>query len=241
MTDLFTTTIVGDVVARDIRSAAVFTRYHIDFCCGGRRSIEDACRAGGVNPEAVLPDLEALPPPEAPAHDFTTWPIENVIERVVTKHHAYVRAQIPVIQGFADTLASKKADRYPLLLAMRDIWTRLAADLAHHLDKEEIILFPFIRSLAQAAGNRHVLPPQTPFGTIQNPLGLMEVEHEAAAHDLSKLRQLSNNYQPPEEACATWRAFYAELDAFERDLHEHVHLENNVLFPAATRLEEELS
>ena len=238
MTDLFTTTIVGDVVARDMRSAAVFARYGIDFCCGGRRSIADACRAGGVSPEAVLHDLEALPSTTAAAQDFTTWPIERVIDRVVTTHHAYVRAQIPIIQGFADTLASKKADRYPVLLAMRDIWTRLAADLAHHLDKEEVILFPFIRALAQAAGNRHVLPPQTPFGTIQNPLRLMEVEHEAAARDLAELRQLTNNYQPPADACATWRAFYAELDAFERDLHEHVHLENNVLFPAAARLEE---
>lgn len=241
MTDVLTTTIVGDVVARDMRSAAVFARYGIDFCCGGRRSIADACRAGGVSADAVLHDLEALAPTDAAPPDFTTWPIEDLVERVVTKHHAYVRAEIPVIQRLADTLASKKADRYPALLAIRDIWTRLAADLLRHLDKEEIILFPFIRSLAQSQRGGHAVSPATPFGTIQNPLRLMEVEHEAAADDLAELRQLTNNFQPPDDACATWRAFYAELDAFERDLHEHVHLENNVLFPAAERLEEELS
>lgn len=241
MTDLYSTTIVGDVVARDMRSAAVFARYGIDFCCGGRRSIAEACRAGGVSPDAVLHDLETLTPTDAAPPDFTTWSIESLVDRVVSKHHAYVRAEIPVIQGFADKLASKKADRYPALLAIRDIWTRLAADLLHHLDKEEIILFPFIRSLAQAQRNGHVLAPGTPFGTIQNPVRLMEVEHEAAARDLAELRELTHNYVPPDDACATWRAFYAELDAFERDLHEHVHLENNVLFPAAARLEEELS
>jgi len=242
MTDVSTTTTIGDVVAGDLRSAAVFARYGIDFCCGGRRSIEDACRSRGISPEIVLRDLESIAHRHetAQSDDMTTWPLDRVIDHIVTNHHSYVRRQIAVIQAYVDKLAAKKSERFPAMRQIAEGWTALAEELARHLDKEEAILFPAIRALFQASAEGEALP-RTPFGTIQNPVRVMELEHVHAGNGMWQVRQLTNNYQPPADACVTWRACYAELEAFERDLHLHVHLENNILFPAAARLEEHFS
>ena len=145
-----------------------------------------------------------------------------------------------MIQAFTHKLATKKGEAHPELVLLAEAFDQLADDLAHHLAKEENILFPFIAALlaARREGQR---APLTPFGTIQNPVRVMELEHQHAGDDMRHIRTLTGDYQPPAEACPTWRACYAVLDEFERDLHAHVHLENNILFPAAAQLEEELS
>ncbi|MGH6690781.1 MAG: iron-sulfur cluster repair di-iron protein [Gammaproteobacteria bacterium] len=237
MTDLSIASTVGDVVARDLRSAAVFARHRIDFCCGGRRSIEDACLATGEDPEIVIRELEALALAGEPPEDRSGWTPTRALDRVVTHHHAYVRRQIPLIQGYLAKLIAAHGSRRPELHRVREIFAGLAIDLLHHMEKEEQILFPFIKAMVAARSRNAPLPP-SPFGTIQNPVRMMEAEHQQAGEDLRLLQDLTRGYQPPDDACPTWRACYAELAAFERDLHEHVHLENNVLFPAAAALEE---
>jgi len=240
MTELSTTMTVGDVVARDLRSAAVFARHGIDFCCGGRRSIEDACREKGISAELVLRELADVEARGDAREDLTAVPVERIIERILENHHTYIRRQIPVIQGYLARLAVKKGDRWPELRRIETQFTEMAHELLRHMEKEETILFPFIQAMLDAKAQCHRIP-RTPFGTIQNPVRMMELEHQQAGSEMWAIRVLTDNFRPPAEACVTWRACYAELEAFERDLHEHVHLENNVLFPAAARLEQELS
>lgn len=238
MTDIAPTTTIGDIVARDLRSAAVFARHGIDFCCAGRRSLADACQAHGVNQLELVRELDDLASDGTSADDATSWPLDRVVERILS-HHAYVRRQIPLIQAYTHTLVAKKGAAHPVLIALSDAFDQLVSDLSHHLAKEESILFPYIDAMlrAQERGDRL---PRTPFGTIQNPVRAMEHEHEHAGEDMRHIRTLTHDFTPPADACTTWRACYAELADFERDLHAHVHLENTVLFPAAARLEEDL-
>jgi regulator of cell morphogenesis and NO signaling len=239
MIDVTTSTTVGDVVARDLRTAAVFARHGIDFCCGGRRSIGDACLAGGLDPGRVIDEIHAISARDEGPEDVSSWPPARVIGRIMERHHAYVRRQIPVIEAYLAKLAAKKGEAHPELVRLRDVFAGLARELLHHMEKEEMILFPYILAMSDAHEGCTRLPP-TPFGTIRNPVRMMEAEHQQAGADLFLMRQISDGFRPPAEACVTWRACFSELEAFERDLHEHVHLENNVLFPAATRLEETL-
>jgi regulator of cell morphogenesis and NO signaling len=239
MTDVSPSTTVGDVVARDLRAAAVFARHGIDFCCGGRRSIDDACRSQGVSADAIMSELSALGPGDGRADNVSDWPADRLIDHILLRHHAYVRRQIPVIAAYLAKLANKKGALHPELPRVQQIFSTVAEELVHHMEKEEMILFPFIRALAARHAGGPL--PRTPFGTIQHPIRMMEAEHQDAGADMWLLRTLTDGFQPPAEACVTWRACYAELAAFERDLHQHVHLENNVLFPAAARLEEERS
>jgi regulator of cell morphogenesis and NO signaling len=239
MTEVSTTTTIGDIVARDLRSAAVFARHGIDFCCGGRRSLAEACREHGLDTQHLIKELRATSSQDGDVTDVTAWPIQRVLDRIVSKHHAYVRRQIPVIQGYASKLVAKHRRSYAELPRVAELFAVLAGDLLRHLEKEERILFPFIEAMRDTT-TASCCAPRTPFGTIQNPIRMMELEHQDAGLQMWLIRVLTNHFQPPEQACVTWRAFYAELENFERDLHEHVHLENNVLFPAAERLENEL-
>lgn len=240
MSDISAAMTVGDIVARDLRSAAVFTRHGIDFCCGGRRSLEEACRTRGVNPDTLVHELDELTAAGDGTTDATSWPLERVVDRILRHHHAYVRRQIPIIQAYTHTLAAKKGTHHPELARLAAAFDELAADLEHHLAKEEHILFPFIEAMLAARRDAQ-RAPRTPFGTIQNPVRVMELEHQQAGEDMRHIRAITREYQPPADACPTWRACYVELEHFERDLHAHVHLENNILFPAAARLEEELA
>lgn len=237
MIEVSLATTVGDAVTRDYRSAAIFARHGIDFCCGGRRTIAEACRAVGEDPELVIRELAETGGAAEGDADRSSWSPAHVLDRILEHHHPYVRRQIPLIQGYLTTLAERHGATRPDLLRVQELFAGLARELTHHLEKEERILFPYIRAML-AARRAHAALPPTPFGTIQNPVRMMEAEHQQAAQDLWLLRGLTDGFVPPPDACATWRACYAELSAFERDLHEHVHLENNLLFPAAARLED---
>lgn len=238
MIDITLSTTIGDIVAHDLRTAAVFARHGLDFCCGGARSLADACEAQNLDSDVVLQELSDVGT-AANAIDVTGWPLEQLIDHVVTTHHAYVRRAIPVIRSYAEKLVAVHGGRAKELAAIADVFHEMASELTRHMVKEEGILFPFILAMIDAK-NGCGRAARTPFGTIQNPIRMMEQEHQEAGDQLWRLRTLANDYQPPAEACTTWRAFYAALADFERDLHEHVHLENYVLFPAATRLEQEL-
>ncbi len=238
MNDRLTTSTVGDIVAADFRTAAVFEHFGIDFCCGGRRSLGDACRTAAVDPHAVVHALDALPMESGSEDDVTRWPLDRLIGHIVTTHHGYLRDALPTITKYLAKLEEVHGARHPELTRIGAYFGDMRRDLEQHLIKEEQVLFPYIRDLAT---NRERRGRKSPFGTVENPIRMMEREHREAADDLRIVRELTRGYTVPEDGCTTYRVCMAELARFERDLHRHVHLENNVLFPKAVALESEVS
>lgn len=235
MNERLATISIGEIVAGDTRAAAIFDELGIDFCCGGRRTLQDACRAAGVEPEEVARTLEALPAANDGETEVTRWPIGRLIDYIVSTHHVYVRSALPLIGRHLEKLVEAHASRHPELVRVSACFDRVACDLEQHLLKEEHVLFPYVRELAATVGaDRHV---PSPFGSVENPIRMMEREHREAGDAMRTIRELTNGFATPDDGCATYALCMAELQRFERDLHEHVHLENNVLFPRAFALE----
>jgi regulator of cell morphogenesis and NO signaling len=227
---------VGDIVAADVRTAEVFDRFGIDFCCGGRRSFDDACRSAEVDPRVVLKALNALSRQQAEGDDVTRWPLDRLIDHIETTHHAYVRGALPSIARHLGKLLDAHGVRHPELVRIGQVFAKMSEEMRQHMLKEERVLFPYVRDLAdrqKTACGRAI----SPFGTVENPIRMMEREHREAAGALRLIRELTGGYAVPEDGCATYAVCMAELAQFEHDLHRHVHLENNVLFPRAVALE----
>jgi regulator of cell morphogenesis and NO signaling len=233
MSESFDRATVGEIVGHDFRAAAVFEQYGVDFCCGGRRSLVEACRAAAVDPATVERALQALPPSEASADDVTQWPIERLIVHIVTTHHAYIRSVLPLMGRYLAKLVEVHGPRHPELSRIAVTFDQMGNELLQHLMKEERVLFPYLRELATATHGA----PASPFGTVENPIRMMEREHRDAGDEMRLIRELTNGYTAPPDGCTTYRMCFAELAQFERDLHRHVHLENNLLFPKAVELE----
>ena len=227
---------VGEIVAQDFRTAAVFERHKIDFCCGGGRSLEDACRERGVDPGSLRAELEAACATGAAAPRFAAWDAGTLIDYIVANHHDYVRQALPALMAHSEKLARVHGGRHPELLEIAELVHEVAVDMTSHMMKEEHILFPCIRAAALAVKDGCPIP-QSPFGSVANPIRMMEAEHESAAGAMERIRELSGGYQVPPDGCTTYRVCMQELAAFEQDLHAHVHLENNILFPGARRRE----
>ena len=235
MSESFECTTVGEIVASDFRAASVFEQFGIDFCCGGRRSIAEACQTAAVDPQVVSRALEALPPPEARDDaDVTRWPLDRLIDHIRSTHHAYVRSALPTIGRYLAKLVEVHGARHPELARVAQSFDQMGRDLLQHMLKEEHVLFPYIRELAVRPDDG---PIPSPFGTVENPIRMMEREHREAGDDLRLMRELTNGYTAPADGCTTYRVCFAELARFEQDLHRHVHLENNVLFPKAIERE----
>jgi regulator of cell morphogenesis and NO signaling len=232
MNEQFERTTVGEMVAADFRSARVFEQFGIDFCCGGRRSIAEACESAAVDPLAIACVLAELPPVTAD-DDVTQWPVDRLIDRILTTHHAYIRSSLPTITRYLTKLVEVHGTRHPELARVATAFDRMGRDLLQHMMKEERVLFPYIRMLAASRN----APGPSPFGTIENPIRMMEREHREAGEEMRLIRELTDGYAPPADGCTTYRVCLEELAAFERDLHRHVHLENNVLFPKSIDLE----
>jgi regulator of cell morphogenesis and NO signaling len=229
---------VGQLVAEDFRRAAVFEQRGIDFCCNGRRPLADACRSAGVDLDDVIQALDRLPSAPAEVSDAGRWSPAELIDHIELVHHAYVRSASPRIAHHLAKLADAHGGRHPEIVRVAAIFDQLVAELEQHMLKEERILFPYVRDLAEPAEGCGTI--RSPFGTVENPIRMMEREHEDAADALTLIRELTGGYAVPADGCATYEVTMAELREFERDLHRHVHLENNVLFPAAVRIEQEI-
>jgi regulator of cell morphogenesis and NO signaling len=225
---------LGDIVARDIRAAAILDRYGLDYCCGGAGSLAEGCADRGIDVQRVLSDLEALDPAEreTPDTDLTA-----LVDYIVAQHHAYIRTSVPVIQQHLAKVSAAHGTRHPELADVESQFAKVARELLLHMVKEEQVLFPYIRALAGVADENGPPPPDI-FGTVQNPIRMMEIEHQEVGDDVARIHELTGGYELPADACATYRLALQELEAFEHDLHRHVHLENNVLFPKAVALEE---
>lgn len=228
---------LGEIVAADYRAAAVFDSFGLDFCCGGRRTLDEACRSGNADLSAVLSALQTIgdQAPDGRLPD-TSWPAGDLVDYIVRRHHAFVRAQIPVITDHLTRVVAAHGSQHPELQRIADRFAELAAELFMHMTKEEEILFPYIQSLAACIERRLAAPPNL-FGTVRNPIRMMEAEHQGAGDDLRVIRELSGDYAIPADACTTYWAVCAELAALDADLRQHIHLENNILFPHAVALE----
>lgn len=225
---------LSEIVSLDVRAGAIFDRLGLDYCCGGARTLGEGCRQRGLSVERVVAEIEAL---EVASRVTPVEDCPGLVDHIVNRHHAYVRTSIPVIQQHLMKVSAAHGARHPELTEVQAQFSAVAQDLLQHMVKEEMVLFPYICALADAV-DRNGPPPPDMFGTVQNPIRMMEIEHQEAGDGLSALRELTRGYEAPDDACDTYRMVLGELAAFEQDLHEHVHLEDNVLFPRAVELEE---
>ena len=227
---------VSEVVASNIKTAHVFKKYGIDFCCGGGISIERACNKHAIQMDQLIADLMRVDQAVLPAQNYNNWPLDFLMDYIIQTHHSYVLEAVDMIKSYAAKVVKVHGEGHPPVIEINELFLRVASELQFHMQKEEQILFPFIRKLVQEQKDKtSSLAPH--FGSVANPIATMEQEHEMVGDLLKKIAVLSNNYTPPEWACNTFKALYAKLDEFEQDLHIHVHLENNILFPKAIALE----
>lgn len=234
-----TQTTIGEIVAQDFRTAAVFSQYGIDFCCKGHRTIEEVCQKRSVSVAQLLEMLNQVSgSSNGQAVDYASWPTDLLIDYIEKKHHRYVEEKTPVLRQFLDKLCKVHGDRHPELFRINELFMLSAGDLASHMKKEELILFPFIRQMVKAKEDgRPIHAPH--FGTVENPIALMKAEHTTEGERFEAIAEITNGYTPPADACNTYKVTFAMLKEFEEDLHTHIHLENNILFPRAIALETE--
>lgn len=227
---------VGEVVAEDYARAAVFSRLGIDFCCGGNRTVATACQQAGVPLEALEEALASADREGRNWPDPRGWNPDFLAHYIVQVHHGYVRETLPVLTAFADKVARVHGGSRPELLVIRERVAELAREMERHMADEEVELFPRIATLVEARRLGKTVAAPELGGRIAD----LEDDHDHAGGLLREIRDLSDGFRPPPSACSTYRATYAKLREFEDDLHRHVHLENNVLFPRAAALEAEL-
>jgi len=228
---------LADIVTENIRAAIVFEEFGLDFCCKGKRPLSEACTAKNVDADEVIKSLIELNKNNN-SEKVNDWTPDFLVDYIINNHHQYVRRMIPVISLHADKVASVHGQNHPEMIEISDLFLAVREELEGHMMKEERILFPYIKQLYSAKKNNEQIAPP-PFGTIQNPIRMMEAEHTSAGNAMSRIRELSDNFTAPADACNTFKALYSELKEFEEDLHKHIHLENNILFPKSIELESE--
>jgi regulator of cell morphogenesis and NO signaling len=226
--NILTTRSLGDLVAETPSRASVLDRLGIDYCCHGQRTLADACAEAGLDPASVARSLDTAPTDLDDDHPRDPAALADHIENT---HHRYLHAELPELDALAAKVTAVHGERHPELVDVHRLVTKLAADLEPHMLKEERVLFPAIRALA--AGAR-----EFPFGTVRNPIRMMSLEHDRAGEVLAELRATTSGYSVPEDGCASYRSLYERLANVEADTHRHIHLENNVLFPAAIAVED---
>lgn len=239
--DDFNNLTLSQLVSKNYKTAAVFEKYKLDFCCRGNRSLSKACIESDVNQDKVIEDLSNLTS-EVQTDSFAPdkWGLDFLIDYITNTHHQYIRNMIPVVSAHAEKVASVHGKNHSETKEIAKIFDVVYKDLKQHMMKEEEILFPYIKRLVRVKTNTGKFEAPY-FGSVKNPIRMMEAEHQNAGDDLYAIREITNNYNPPEDACNTYRILYQELRDFEEDLHKHVHLENNILFPKSVQLEQELS
>ena len=228
---------VREIALEQPHSIRVFERLGIDYCCGGRKPLAEACNERDIPVDEVLAALDAAANAnEVAPVDWTKGPLGQLITHIVATHHAFVKRELPRLATLAEKVVSRHCDTQAHLPALQRALAQLDKELTQHLAKEENILFPFIAGLeaAQTSGSTQ---PSSCFGTVANPIAMMTREHDAAGGLLAEMDRLSEHFTTPAGACPTYHAFYDGLKEFEQDLHQHIHLENNILFPRAIEME----
>lgn len=230
---------IGAFVADDYRTASVFKKYGIDFCCQGNRTINDACENTNIDPNLVFKDLEEIiQANKGGTADFQSWPLDLLCDYIVKKHHRYVETKSKEIKPYLNKICEVHGERHPELFEINDLFNASVDILTQHMKKEETLLFPFIHKMVNAK-EEGVKIDAPSFGSVENPIRSMEEEHTLEGDRFRKIEELSNQYIPPADACNTYKVTIALLKEFEEDLHLHIHLENNILFPKSIKLEKE--
>ena len=231
------TVTLAELAANSLSAIRILERHGLDYCCGGKQPFEEACRSKGLDAEEIRREIDEAARTSAADRDWQTAPLQELVTHIVDTHHAYLKLDLPVLQARIEKVVAVHGARDPQRLPrLAVVFAALRAELEMHLHKEESILFPFIAQYGRAELQNRPLP-RVPFGSIANPIAVMEREHDGAGDALGEIRELTANYNPPSYACATVRALYDGLQALEQDLHIHIHLENNILFPRAIALE----
>jgi len=231
---------IGEIVAKNFHTAQIFENLGLDFCCGGKKTINDACLEKGLNPENVIIELEKVEENSSNAMHFDKWEIDFLIDYIINNHHSYVRNMVSTIEHHLQKVVSAHGEKHPEVVSINGTFNDLKEELLNHMQKEEKVLFPYIRKMNIAYKNSFEMA-FPPFGTVENPLKIMESEHESAGRMMAAINKLSGRYVPPANACGTYKVLYQELKEFEQDLHKHVFIENNILFPKALELEKNLN
>ena len=228
---------VREIAIEHPATVRVFESLGIDYCCGGKRTLKDACDRAGQPVDRVLdllaPAAEPLP---ADAKNWSGATCRELIRHIVDRHHRYVRDESPRLTAMLHKVVSRHGQDHAELASIRDLFAALTEELTVHMHKEEGVLFPYLEQM-ESAVIRGAAPPPACFGSVEMPISRMLADHDDAGELLGKIRALSSGYLPPESACPTYRALYHDMEEFEHNLHQHVHLANNILFPRALHME----
>lgn len=226
MSELKTKTI-AEIVSDDISTASIFKKYKLDFCCGGGKTVEDACKKENINVDDVVNDLlNNTSKKEAPNLNFKDWSAEFLADYIVYVHHTYIKQNLSIISEFADKVANVHGQHEPKTIEIAQLFSTISSELTSHMGKEEFILFPAIKAKADNPN----------FEFEEKTLSLIKEEHEEVGTMIKKIQELSSDFTPPEWACNTFKALYFKLEEFTNDLYQHIHLENNILFPKVKNL-----
>ncbi|OJY79627.1 MAG: iron-sulfur cluster repair di-iron protein [Sphingobacteriales bacterium 40-81] len=216
----------------------VLEKYHLDFCCGGKQTLAEACNERGLDITAIIKELKTSDIQDQKAFvDFSDMNAEQLIRYILIKHHFYTRQSMPDIEAHLTKVAAKHGERYPYMRTVKDLFAYLKNDMYMHMQKEEMVLFPRIKEIAASFNNKTNTNKQQEY--INDPVTMMVHEHDEAGAIMEQIRILTSDYSIPEDACNTFKIVLQELKAFEEDLHKHVHLENNLLFPMAEKMIEQ--
>ena len=238
---MMTATTVREVVVENPAATRVFERFGIDYCCGGNQALEQACQRAGVSYDEVVDSLEMEEEASRTSkrvHDWQSEPLSELIAHIKNTHHKYTREETLRLAALLRKVCSVHGKNHPELHGIRETFGWLSQELMTHLMKEEMVLFPYIEKMEESViQSEPVLP--APFGSVQNPVAMMEYEHDSAGAALRSIRKASSDFAPPADACISYQTLYKALADFEADLHQHIHLENNILFPRAIAMEKQ--
>ena len=231
---------LGEIATKDLRKAEIFKKYGLDFCCGGKKTVQQACAEKGIDVTKIEEELRnADKNPVTRPLPYNDWSLDFLADYIVNTHHSYVKNSLPELRTYAAKLARVHGGRHPELLPVQQIVEEIAQELTDHMVKEEMVLFPFVKELVSAKNAGRSLQPAH-FGTVENPINMMEHEHETVGKLLAQVRSLTSDYALPEDGCASYSLFFKMMEEFESDLFTHIHLENNILFPKALKMEKEM-
>lgn len=231
---------IGEIVTEDFRKADVFSKYGLDFCCGGAKLLKEACEEKGIDEKEVETALKEV---ESQAknrqQDFNRWDLDFLVDYILNIHHKYVKESVTMLYDVSGKVANVHGENHPEVVKIAALFETIAKELDAHMLKEETLLFPTIKKLAVAKRENTGTGPSSS-GSVENTIKTLESEHVTVGGSMDKINRLSHGYTTPEDACSSYRALYNKLDEFEQDLHRHIHLENNILFPKAILLEKNL-
>ena len=229
---------VAEIVTDKIEAGDVFKKYDIDFCCGGDVKLSTVCEENSINLDDVVAEIEKSSSTVFSAHDYDAWDLDFLVDFIVNTHHKFVAKESPILLEYSEKVAQVHGHSHPEVIRINDLMKALVDELLAHMQKEEMILFPNIKAIVAASknGTTYQVPP---FGSLQNPINVMESEHDGAGDVIKEIKELTNDFTPPEGACNTFITLYAKLEAYQNDLFQHIHIENNILFPKAVELEKD--